>query len=173
MTNAGERMAALVQHALGVMVDVERKEEELSALKETLNRIQRTDLPELLKELGITEATIADLSVKVSLAQGVDASIPEAARAEAFAWLAEKGYGALVRSDVVCSFGAHELERAQALTERLLEDHWTPQMKMSVPPPTLKAWAKERLSAGEEIPPELFNVRAYDMARLTTIKRKS
>lgn len=173
MTAPGERLNALVQHTLDLLLAVAKKEEELSELKNSLSRVQRTDLPELMKELGMSDATLADLGVKVTVAQGVDISIPEGSRADAFAWLAEKGYGAIVRAEVSVSFGAAELDKAQECAATLTEKDYSPHIGMSVPAPTLKAWGKERLAAGEDIPPTLFNVRAYDMAQIKSIKRKS
>lgn len=173
MTAPGERLAALVRHAIDLLASKKKKEEELKEVSELLDRVQRTDLPELLKELGMSDATLADLGVKVALSQGVEASIPEPSRAEAFAWLAENGYGAIVKSEVKVVFGAAELEKAQECAALLTQGEYLPQVGMNVHPQVLKSWAKERLTAGEVIPPELFNVRAYDMARITAIKRKS
>jgi hypothetical protein len=168
----GERFAALASLALQQMANVERIETELTAAKAALDRTQRTDIPELMKELGISDVTLAELGIKIALTTGVDISIPEAVRPDAYAWMANKGYGALVRAEVKVVFGAAELEKADACAELLQQQQYDTEVNMSVPPPTLKAWAKERLSAGEDIPPELFNVRAYDMARFSNIKRK-
>jgi hypothetical protein len=168
----GGRLAAMAELALQQIANVDRLETELAAAKSQLDRTQRTDLPELMKELGLNEASLTEFGIKIVLTTGVDASIPEANRAGAFAWLAEHGYGALVRADVKVSFGAAELERAEACAALLTEREYETEVKMSVPPPTLKAWAAERLEAGEDIPPEHFNVRSYDMARISNIKRK-
>lgn len=168
----GERFAALAALALEQTATVERIETDLAAAKAALNRTQTTDIPELMKELGVSEVALAELGVKISLTTGVDISIPEQRRPAAFAWMAERGYGALVRAEVSVTFGASELERATACAELLNEKEFETEVSLSVPPPTLKSWARERLSAGEDIPPELFNVRAYDMARITNMKRK-
>lgn len=168
----GERFAALAALAMQQMTAVERAEEALAAAKAALDRTQRTDIPELMKELGMTEVTLGELGVKVALTTGVDISIPEAVRPDAYAWMADKGYGALVRAEVKVVFGAAELEKADACAQLLQQKEYDTEVNMSVPPPTLKAWARERLSAGEDIPPTLFNVRAYDMARFSNIKRK-
>lgn len=168
----GGRLAAMAELALTQMAAVDRLEGELAAAKAQLDRTQRTDLPELMKELGVNEVTLPGTGLKITLTMGVDASIPEAARPDAFAWMAQHGYGALVRAEVKVVFGAAELERAEACASLLQDSAYSTEIKMSVPPPTLKAWATERLAAGEDLPPELFNVRAYDMARITASKRK-
>ena len=168
----GSRLTELVKLAIEQLSKIEEIESHLTEAKGIMERIQRTDIPELLKELGMSEAALPELSIKVAVTDGVDISIPEEKRRDAFEWLAEKGYGALVRADVTVSFGAAELEKANDCAEQLVKLQHSPTVKMAVPPQTLKSWAKERLSAGEDIPPELFNVRAYDMARITTIKPK-
>jgi len=168
----GDRLAAMAAVALEQIAAVDSLEADLAAAKARLDRTQRTDLPELMKELGISEAVLPEVGIKIALTMGVDASIPEPQRAGAFAWLAENGYGALVRAEVKVTFGAAELEQATACASLLTERDYETEIKMSVPPPTLKAWATERLEAGEDIPPELFNVRSYDMARISNSKAK-
>ena len=169
---AGERCAALAQLALQQLDAVSQCEAALAAANAALQRTLRTDLPELMHELGMSEVTLGEQGVKIALTTGVDISIPEAHRANAYAWMVERGFGALVRAEVKVVFGAAELERANACDDLLAQQGFSSEVNMSVPPPTLKAWARERLSAGEDIPPELFNVRAYDMARISNIKRK-
>lgn len=169
---AGERLSALSRLALEQLQSVNRITEDLATANAALQRTLRTDLPELLKELELTEVVLGELGIKVALTTGVDISIPEQKRPTAYAWMVERGFGALVRAEVKVVFGAAELAKAQACDSLLHEDGYEPEVSMSVPPPTLKAWARERLSAGEDIPPELFNVRAYDMARISNIKRK-
>lgn len=169
---AGERFAALTELAMQQMAAVEQANDALTAANAALQRTMRTDIPELMKELGLTEVSLGELGVKVALTTGVDISIPEQNRAQAYTWMVERGYGALVRAEVKVVFGAAELDRAQECDALLNKDGYESEVNMSVPPPTLKAWARERLSAGEDIPPELFNVRAYDMARISNIKRK-
>lgn len=170
--SAGDRLEALAARALEQLAAVDRMETDLAAAKAALDRTQRIDLPELMKDLGLSEATLPGAGITIRLTTGVDVSIPETKRADAFAWMAENGYGALVRAEVKVAFGAAELERAEACAEILAERNYETEVKMSVPPPTLKAWATERLTAGADIPPELFNVRAYDMARISNSKRK-
>lgn len=171
-TAPAARLRELVLLAVEQMNAVERAEEALAAAKAQLDRTQRTDMPELLNALGMSEVTLAELGVKVTLTGGVDISIPEPNRPSAYAWMVERGYGALVRAEVSATFGASELEKAEACSQLLVEHGFESEVNMAVPPPTLKAWARERLAAGEDIPPELFNVRAYDMARISNVKPK-
>lgn len=145
---------------------------QLEEAKRALARTEQTDLPELMKELGLSETTIAELGLKITLTRGVDCSIPEAMRADAYAWMAERGYGDLVRAQVSVTFGASELDRAQACSSMLQDNAFESEVKLAVPPPTLKAWARDRLAAGEDLPPALFNVRAYDMARITNATKR-
>lgn len=170
----GARLRSMTELAMLQMQRVSELESQLEEAKRAFNRTQQTDLPELLKELGLTETTLADLGVKLTLTMGVDVSIPEAQRPDAYAWMAQKGYGDLVRAEVSVVFGATELERAEQCAVMLQQNEFESQVKMAVPAPTLKAWARDRLAAGEDLPPELFNVRAYDMARISnaTPKRK-
>jgi len=161
----GARLDELVQVALANQARVDQLTSELEDAQQALNRILRTDLPELLTEIGIDEVKLPD-GTKITLTTGIDASIPDDKKSDAFVWMVENGYGALVRSEVKVVFGANEIDRATEAMGALQEHGMQAEIKMQVPPPTLKAWAKERLMAGEVPPPALFNVRAYDMARI-------
>jgi hypothetical protein len=172
-TPASDRLTELIVHTMQLIAKAEEQEEAAKKTAADVMRLLRTDIPELLKELKLEEAVLKDLNIKVKLSSGVEASIPEEQRAAAFEWLAKNGYGAIVRAEVSCLFGAAELEKAEKCKAALLKAKYTPTVSMSVPAPTLKAWAKERLSQGKEIPPTIFKIHSYDMAKLTAVKKRA
>lgn len=166
----GQRLDELVKYADELQQSIDHLEEQLAAKKAVQVKVLQTDLPSLLHEIGINEATRGLL--KVSLQDGVSISIPEEQRADAYAWLVEQGSGDIVKTEVVSRFGAGDVEEAEKAKRALEAQGFEPEVKMSVHPSTLKSWAKERIKKGQLPPPELFTTHIYEMAKITRIKSK-
>ena len=141
----------------------------LSNAKAELLAIEREDMPELLRELGLDSVTIDGVDYK--LQQGVDISIPKGLAAEpTFAWLEEHGHGGIIKADVHVAFSRNRLDEANACVASLQEAGYGAYMDQKVAPQTLKAWAKERIEAGEEIPRSLFKLSPYTFVKMKGAK---
>jgi hypothetical protein len=168
-----ERLAEAAEHAAALQVRVAAAEAALEEAKKALLRCQRVTVPELLKELGAE--SITSRGVTFTMRGGLDCSIPKDKAPDAHAWLAEHGHGGLLRTEVVLTFGAGEHKLATHIAERLtkgpLAKHDAPvEVRNKIPAPTLKAWARERMEAGDKLPSDLFKLSAYDWADITTTK---
>lgn len=135
--------------------------EELRVAKDALRTTETEDLPMLMSELGLQEITLED-GAKVKVKPEVDCAITEANRDAAHAWLVERGYGGLIKSEVRRSYDREELEAAHAAAEQI--GGYVVEL---VHPATLKSFIKERRAAGENVPEDLFSLRPYDKATLT------
>lgn len=145
---------------------------ELQEAKEEVRRLQEDDLPELMRELGLSEIKLEDGS-KISVVDEVDCNISEERRSRAHAWLAEHGFGGIIKSAVTVEFGRDEHDEALAAAEKIHEATGrAASLKEGVHPQTLKAFVKEQMAAGVAIPQELFGVRPYSKAKLTKAKTK-
>lgn len=107
---------------------VEAAEERLKAQKEKLRVIEQVALPDLMTELGVEGLTLSD-GTSISIKPMYGASITKDHEGEAFDWLKEHGFGDLIKERMV----------------------------VNVHPMTLRAWYKERVEAGEEVPDTLFS----------------
>jgi len=160
-----DNIMPLVRQAQKAQERVERLEDTLKAAKAELRRLLDVELPATMAELGVERINLRDGSA-LEVKQVVDARIPRAKQAEALAWLREHGYGDLIKSQVVASFGAGDDEVARA-AQLYLEEIGAPvQAKETVHPQTLKAWARERLEAGDEIPDDLFGLYTGETVRI-------
>ena len=157
MTSALERVLPLVNRAREQQERVERLEAELKAAKAALRRILDVELPELMDELGLEQVRTKDGAI-VEVREVVDARIPRAKAEQALAWLKEHGYGDLIKHEVVARFGAGDEARAELVREAAEQAGAAVQVKETVHPQTLKAWARERLAEGEVIPEDLFGL---------------
>jgi len=94
----------------------------------------------------------------VQVAPVVYAHITEDKRQAAHAWLRQHGFGDLIKHQVTASFGAGEDDMAHAVKHHLEGLGVAVQDKESVHHSTLRAWARERLEAGDDIPEDLFGL---------------
>lgn len=161
-----KRVVKLAELLKAKTEQVKSLDAELKQAKQDLNQLEREDLPTLMEELGLTELKLNDGS-KVSIKEQVDAAITEKKREPALRWLLDNGYGGLIKTEVTIGFNRGERDEAASVAERLREDHPGVAMKEVVHPSTLKAFVKERMQAGEEIPFDLFSIHPYSKATIT------
>lgn len=139
---------------------VEALKTDLEAATIELRRIETEDLPELMREVGMKSVTVEDGSV-IDLVEEVECSISEARRTEAHKWLIENGFGGLIKTEVVVTFGRGEHDAAVACAKQVGGT-----TVERVHPSTLKSFVKEQLAAGKAVPFETFGVYPYTKARL-------
>lgn len=150
---------------------VDTLEGELSAAKEFLRRLSEDIVPGMFAIAGVSELKLSDGSV-ISVKPDVQISIPEDNRESAWDWMEAHSFGGLVKTEVAASFGSGEIDEARSLLHRLQDEGIAGNIKRYVHPQTLKAWAKERMSIGEELPTDIFNIRPFDKTTITPPKRK-
>ncbi len=145
---------------------------ELQDAKEEVRRLQEDDLPELMRELGLSEIKLADGS-SIKVVDEVDCNISEERRPAAHAWLTENGFGGIIKSSVIVEFGREEHEEALQAAAKIHDATGRDALlKEGVHAQTLKAFVKEQMTAGVSIPQELFGIRPYSKAKLTKPKAK-
>lgn len=156
---------------------VTRLEDELSEAKRVLRQIEREDLPMLMAELGISELKLEDGSV-VSVKEDCECSITERTREPALRWLAENGFGGLIKVQVVAAFGRGERDEALKVFEKLAADAEEAEgtadvsLKEDVHASTLKAFVREQISEGKPLPLDLFNVVPFNKATIKSPTKK-
>ena len=162
-----KQVAALVRQQLTLEQRVEDLAAELKRAQLDLAHISGEALPSLLAEHGLSELRMADGS-KITVATVISASISKDRLNDAHGWLRHNGFGDLIKNTVAVTFGKGEDEKAQALVEELSENGLSVDQKEAVHPSTLKAFCKEQIEKGTEIPSELFGLF---IGRKTTIKK--
>ena len=86
----------------------------------------------------------------------------------AYKWLRDNGYGDLIKNEIAVPFGRGEDERANDLLKTLVNNGYEPNQKTVVHPQTLKAFVKEQLESGKELPLDLLGAYA---GQKTVIKK--
>jgi hypothetical protein len=130
-------------------------EELLKKKKHALNTLRQETLPNAMTEVGMSSFTLSNGS-KIAIKTNYYASIPKDKEADAHHWLKEHGFEALIKNQVIAEFGKGEDSVANEWVDYMRDKGVFPQHKMSIHPQTLKAFVKEQLTAGVDIPMELF-----------------
>lgn len=130
-------------------------EESLKFLKDSL-RIQQTEIvPGMMQELGISSFEL-DNGYKVSIKDEYYAKVPETYQFECFEWLRKNNLDSIIKTAVSLNFGKGEDEQAQEVLDWMNNAGYVPNVKSTIHPQTLKAFVKERMSAGLELPVDYF-----------------
>lgn len=137
---------------------VERINSELKAAKERVRFLKEESIPGVMQELGIEKMKL-DNGKTISIAEDVYASIPAAMKHAAHQWLVDHDFGGLIKTDVSVQFGKGERDDAVDLAKDLLGKGFQADVKEGVHAQTLKAFLREQLKAGTDVPLDLFGAR--------------
>jgi hypothetical protein len=162
-----KQVAALVRQQLVLEQRVEDLTAELKKAQLDLAHVSGEALPAALAEHGLTELKMADGS-KVTVATVISANISKERSEAAHEWLRDNGFGDLIKNTVAVNFGKGEDDKAVELVKELEGEGFAVDQKEAVHPSTLKAFCKEQIEKGREIPSELFGIF---IGQKTTIKK--
>ena len=147
--------------------EIENDEEILANKIKRLRDYVERKVPELMQEAGVNTLVLTDGS-KVEVKPFYAAKIPESRTQEAFSWLRDKGYGDLIKNQITASFNRGQDNLASELIKVCNEHGFRYVQKEKVEPMTLKAFAKEQVEKGKELPFDLFGVYIANKAKLKT-----
>ena len=136
---------------------IKQQEEELRETKRQLKQVSEVDIPEALAESGLSEIKLTD-GTKVSVQQFYSASIPKDKIDEALDWLRDNGHGDLIKNAISVDFGKGEDEQAAKLKQQLAKQGRSLTDKTGVHPQTLRAFAREQVEKGQNLPLDLLGI---------------
>lgn len=136
-------------------------EEVLREAQEVRRHIAEDLLPGLMDEAQQTEITTKD-GTKVKVEERIRASIPEAMKGKAFAWLKQNGHDSLIKNQFIIDFGRDQEQFAQEF-EQYLKEEWEEaelnyKRKSDIHNMTLVSFIKEQLGEGVPLPLDVFGV---------------
>lgn len=165
---AEEAMAALralVDAAVEKELQIAQTAELLKKQQEEYRELTWQDIPALLDEMGLEEIKTPD-GLKIVVKEKIDAGIAAAKKAQAFSWLEANGHAALIKRKVSVSFSREQEEQARELVDELGNRFKDVEQDAKVHPATLKAWVKEMLAEGRDVPLDLFGVHRRRIAEI-------
>ena len=167
-TDKVKSISELCNRLLDLQEQARRIEENLKSKNDEIRMLSEQEIPNLMQEAGVSEFKLADGS-SVSIKPFYAAKIPVSKTDEAFQWLTGNGYGDLIKNTVSLNFGKSEDNLANSLVEDLKSKGHNVSQKKKVEPQTLKAFVKEAIQNGQNVPMDLFGVY---ISNKTTIKTK-
>lgn len=150
-------IAALAKRAKTLEKDIEDNETVLKGLKEQYRKLTEEALPEALAGMNMKKFVMDDGS-SIEIKPFYSASITEARRAEAYAWLRDHGFDDIIKNTVSVRFGRGEDELCARLLNLLRQNGYPADQAEKIEPMTLKAWVKEQIERGNTLDSELFGV---------------
>ena len=152
-----QTISVLAEAQLELEEGIEEKQNELKVLKEKHRRISEEQLPDALMEVGVSEFKLKD-GTKISTATYYSARITPDTKEDAFSWLRGNNFADLIKNTVSVSFGRDEDEIAQILLNELNGQGLNTTQKEWVEPMTLKAFVREQVEKGADLPHNTFNI---------------
>jgi len=147
-------------------LQIEKDEESLSLLKHKARDMEERIIPEMMQEAGVSLLKLSDGST-VEVKPFYAAKIPESRVEEAFSWLRSKGFEDIIKNTVTASFNRGQDNEVSELI-KVCEDHgFNYNKKEKVEPMTLKAFVKEQVEEGKELPFDLFGVYIANKTKIT------
>jgi hypothetical protein len=153
-----EELIELAKKQYGLELEIDKLEETLKLKGKELRDISENLLPEKMEHLGLPSFSTKD-GMKISIKDDVRAHISQENKPKAHDWLEKNGAGAIIKSQVVTAFGREEINRANALVEKLRAEGLPANLERSVHTQTLWAFMREALGKGVNVPVELFGVQ--------------
>ena len=163
-----ETVSNLAQRQLALHDKITIAEGKLKKFKEELRSVQEDLLPAAMQEIGLSSVELRDGS-KISIKPYYGASINKDNMETAYDWLNKNGFGDLIKNQVTASFSRGEETDAVTLADSLEGTGHRVSTKKWIEPMTLKAFVREQVEQGSELPHDLFNVFIGEKA---TILRK-
>lgn len=152
---------------LDLQKDVLRIEDQLQKVKEEERKLSEEIIPSLMQSAGIDKLRLTDGS-EVEVKPYYAARIPTARVDEAFKWLRDNGHGDLIKNNVTLTFNRNEDNLAKSLVDELRNKGHNVKQAEKVEPMTLKAFVKDEIEKGHNVPSDLFGVYIANKTKLKT-----
>lgn len=163
-----------VAETVRLQQDLEKRvaelDEALSEAKRDLRRVSEIDLPEAMRAAGGITRVDLEGGLRVEVKPYYEAAISREHADAAFAWLRDNNHADLIKHEVRLGFGRGEDEVARYVVDDLRGRGLEPEEKTTVHPQTLKAFVREQMEAGQDLPHDLLGIHAGQRAKVTVAK---
>ena len=166
-TTAMEDIATACNKLLDIQKEVSALEDQLKKKKEQELKLSEQDIPNLMQKAGAASIKLTD-GTAVEIKPYYGARIPASRTEEAFDWLRENNFADLIKNNVTLTFGRNEDNSAKSLVDELRNKGHNVKQAEKVEPMTLKAFVREQIEKGKDVPSDLFGVYVATRTKITT-----
>lgn len=136
---------------------IDKTEEYIGAMKESLRKLCEEEMPELFNEVGVSGIILPN-GVTVQVDTSIHCGIPADRKEDAFEWLKANNHGDLIKNEFTVKFGRKEDNMVTEFKETAEKLGLKYDNKQKVEPMTLKAFVKEQMKTGVQLPQDLFGI---------------
>ena len=166
-TTAMEDIATACNKLLDIQKEVSALEDKLKKKKEEELKLSENEIPNLMQKAGAASIKLTD-GTAVEIKPYYGARIPASRTEEAFNWLRENNFADLIKNNVTLTFGRNEDNVAKSIVDDLRNKGHNVKQAEKVEPMTLKAFVREQIEKGKDVPADLFGVYVATRTKLTT-----
>ena len=166
-TSASQEIAELCNKLLDIQKEVTTLEDQLKNKKAEELKLSEQDIPNLMQKTGVSLLKLTDGS-SVEIKPYYGARIPASRTDEAFDWLRENNHGDLIKNNVTLTFGRNQDNEAKSIVDDLRNRGHNVKQAEKVEPMTLKAFVREQIEKGKDVPADLFGVYVATRTKITT-----
>lgn len=152
-----KELSTLVQELVRKDKIIAEQEDVLKNLQAEQRELSMNLIPDLFDELGLSQLKTEDGQV-VDVKREFAASITAANKPFCLDWLRKNGHESIIKHDVTVKFKKGEEDENKRLIAGLKSMGLTYTDKEHVHPMTLKAFVKEQIEGGADLPQEPFGV---------------
>jgi hypothetical protein len=154
------------QKLSGLRLQIEQREEEISKLKSQARDLEERTIPDMMQEAGVSLLKLKDGST-VEVKPFYAAKIPESRIEEAFSWLRGNGHEDLIKNTITTQFSRGQDNQVSELISVCEKFGFNYNQKQKVEPMTLKAFVKDQVEQGKELPFDMFGVYIANKTKIT------
>jgi hypothetical protein len=162
-----EDIATACNKLLDIQKEVSALEDKLKKKKEEELKLSEQDIPNLMQKAGAASIKLTD-GTAVEIKPYYGARIPASRTEEAFDWLRENNFADLIKNNVTLTFGRNEDNVAKSIVDDLRNKGHNVKQAEKVEPMTLKAFVREQIEKGKDVPADLFGVYVATRTKITT-----
>lgn len=159
-------LTTLALHMTEVAAEVTALEDTLKERKRVLDELSGKTIPDAMASVGVTKIKL-NTGAEIEVQPQIQAHISKKNIFSAHDWLRRNDFGDLIKNTLALSFGRGDDDLATRAKEQLDELGLPYEQKEVVNAQTLKAWVREQVGEGTDIPTELFGVH---LGQKTVIK---
>ena len=164
-------MSADIAQKCNELLDIQKElaelEDKVKKVKAAEVKLSENDIPNLMQQAGIQLLKLNDGS-SVEVKPYYAARIPVSRQEEAFGWLRDNGHGDLIKNNVTLTFGRSQDNEAKSLVDDLRNKGHNVKQAEKVEPMTLKAFVRDEIENGRNVPADLFGVYVATRTKIKT-----
>jgi hypothetical protein len=145
---------------------IKKGEELLDQLKDQKKNLSENLIPSAMTDVGLESFSLSD-GTKIEVKKFYSGSITDVNRSKAFEWLRSHNFDSLIKRNVIIAFGRGEDAIAQKFLKDLEKKKLNFEDRETVHAQTLKAFIREQMEAGHDLPHELLGVYVGNVTKLT------